>query len=48
MEEKKYTRVSVLEVGLFDEFTSERGSGRTCISVHVALNLRDAICICTS
>jgi len=43
----KYTRVSVLEVGLFDTFASEKGSGRTRISVHVALNLRNAICICT-
>jgi hypothetical protein len=46
MEEKKYTKVSVLEVVLFGKFTSERGSGRTRISVHVALNLRELVCIC--
>jgi hypothetical protein len=46
MEENKYSRVSVLEVGLFDKFTSERGSSRTRISVYVALNLHEHICIC--
>jgi hypothetical protein len=47
MEEKKYTKVPVLEVVLFGKFTSERGRGRTRISVHVALNLRELVCIFT-